>query len=513
MSFGRLGSLGAGFSRMGGGGGSTGDSLAPPAPLSVDLVAASDTGSSSTDNITNDTTPDLDYTFAVALAENDEILTYVDGVLVDTHPVTAGEAGGAAISLGIASPLTAGDRSITIKHNRPSGGDHISAASPALVITVDLTAPTVSSSTPADNATGVLIGSNIAITFSRNIAFHTAVAIAVKKTADDTDFQAFTEADIGTGLTISGAVLTINPTSTLANNVSYYITIGATSIKDALAHNFFAGISDKTVLNFTTEAASFTPADLGASLALWLEADDLTTLFQLNNGTTAVTTTGQSVGTWNDKSGDGFHVNSIADDAARPVYTTGGGAGGTSPYVLFDGSGDGLKRNGALSLLGAATVSIAVRGAASPGTGRNVITESHSANNARYDIIRTNGTTASTADLLGRNSASTVWYAAGGTLTPNAFDATDNVLTIVDNGTSFTTYLDGTQVDTDAYTASGTNTVTLFSLGALWLGAGWIGSSFFGGRIYNVVIVKRAIDATERANLVTYQGNKIGRSL
>lgn len=135
--------------RKGGVGG--GDPLAPAAP-SLDLVTASDTGTSSTDNITSDTTPDLDLTTDV-LAENDEIDIRDNGVVVDTHVVTLGEAGGTTITLGLAA-LAEGAHSLQARHRRDG---HNSAWSSALAITVDTTAPTVQSisitSTPASGQT------------------------------------------------------------------------------------------------------------------------------------------------------------------------------------------------------------------------------------------------------------------------------------------------------------------------------------------------------------------------
>lgn len=75
----------------------------------------------------------------------------------------------------------------------------------------------------------------------------------------------------------------------------------------------------------TTAAASslWTPAELGADLALWLDADDAST----------ITLNGSNVSQWSDKSGNSLHlVQSSA--AAQPIYLpTGLGA---SAVVHFD---------------------------------------------------------------------------------------------------------------------------------------------------------------------------------
>ncbi len=118
----------------------------------------------------------------------------------------------------------------------------------------DVTPPTISVLSPLDNATGVLVGANFTATFSENVVFDATVSITLKKTSDNSTIQAFTEADIAGAISISGAVLTINPTADLANSTEYYILIDATSVKDA-AGNFFAGIASTTAWSFTTVAS------------------------------------------------------------------------------------------------------------------------------------------------------------------------------------------------------------------------------------------------------------------
>ncbi|MEZ6035564.1 MAG: FG-GAP-like repeat-containing protein, partial [Planctomycetaceae bacterium] len=55
-------------------------------------------------------------------------------------------------------------------------------------------------------------------------------------------------------VSVSGAVVTINPTSSLESLTGYYVQIAGTAITDN-ASNAFAGISDTTTWNFTTENA------------------------------------------------------------------------------------------------------------------------------------------------------------------------------------------------------------------------------------------------------------------
>jgi len=76
-------------------------------------------------------------------------------------------------------------------------------------------------------------------------------------------------------------------------------------------------------------AVLWTPADLGALLALWLDADDAST----------ITLNGTTVSQWNDKSGNARHA-SQATAANQPTYTTSGLNG--KPVISFDGLDDEL---------------------------------------------------------------------------------------------------------------------------------------------------------------------------
>ena len=72
-------------------------------------------------------------------------------------------------------------------------------------------------------------------------------------------------------------------------------------------------------------AAPWTPADLGASLALWFDADDAST----------ITLNGSDVSQWNDKSGNARHA-SQATASFQPTYLTAGFNG--KPTLQTDGN-------------------------------------------------------------------------------------------------------------------------------------------------------------------------------
>ncbi|MGE5416356.1 MAG: Ig-like domain-containing protein [Acidobacteriota bacterium] len=118
--------------------------------------------------------------------------------------------------------------------------NHNFAASYVLTFTTeDKTAPKMSSSSPANSATGVLTSKTITVTFSENVQQGTAYSnIVLKDSAGAT---------VTVTKSISGAVLTIDPVSNLKTKTTYTLTIPASSIKD-MNNNNFAG----TTIKFTT---------------------------------------------------------------------------------------------------------------------------------------------------------------------------------------------------------------------------------------------------------------------
>ena len=130
--------------------------------------------------------------------------------------------------------------------------DNAGAVTSATFTVADTSAPTLASSTPADNATGVAVNSNIVLTFSEAVDTETG-NIVIKKVSDNLTVESF---DVATSTAISGSgttTITINPTSDLASSTDYYIEIDTTAFDDA-AGNSYAGISGATTFNFTTAA-------------------------------------------------------------------------------------------------------------------------------------------------------------------------------------------------------------------------------------------------------------------
>jgi len=124
------------------------DDTPPVTSGALDLTDASDTGSSSTDNLTNDTTPSL----AVICSEADAtVKIYSDqpsaNTLIATHTCTT--VGNVEVTVQPSDAL--GDAVHSITSTETDSSNNVSDPSPALVITIDATASTPPSITPPAN--------------------------------------------------------------------------------------------------------------------------------------------------------------------------------------------------------------------------------------------------------------------------------------------------------------------------------------------------------------------------
>ena len=149
-------------------------------------------------------------------------------------------------------------------------GQAITAANATFTV-VDTDVPTLSSSTPADADTGVGVNDNIILNFSKAVDAESG-NIVIYKASDDSEVESIPVGNAkvsGSGST----QITINPVSTLDSSTNYYVQIAAAAFDDS-SSNSYAGINDKTSLNFTTAdvnaptLSSSTPADEAAGIAV-----------------------------------------------------------------------------------------------------------------------------------------------------------------------------------------------------------------------------------------------------
>lgn len=197
-----------------------------------------------------------------------------DGVSVSISSVTRPTT--STIQINLASVLT-GAVTVSLGYGNTGSGatvptDSSSDPLPAEVfITQDATPPLVETLSPADGATGVSPTANLVITFNTTVTAAASKNIIIKKSSDDSTVE--TIAANGGQVSISGATVTINPASTLADTTSYYVTIDAGAFEDAVGNDYY-GISSSTAWNFTTAdttaptVSTFSPADDATSVAL-----------------------------------------------------------------------------------------------------------------------------------------------------------------------------------------------------------------------------------------------------
>ena len=124
--------------------------------------------------------------------------------------------------------------------------DNAFAGSTIDFTTQDITPPLVTTVSPVAGASGVAVGSNIALTFSEAIKLGTGSIAIHSGSASGTVVESY-DAATSANLSISGNTLIINPTVDLTPRTHYYTTLDSGSVND-LSDNHFAG----TTIDFTT---------------------------------------------------------------------------------------------------------------------------------------------------------------------------------------------------------------------------------------------------------------------
>jgi methionine-rich copper-binding protein CopC len=139
--------------------------------------------------------------------------------------------------------------------------------------TNDVIAPALAAASalsPADNAAGVNVATDLSVTFTENVQAGTGLIELYD--GSNTLVESF-DAAVSPLVTISGATVTIDPTNDLAMNTDYYVHIAAGAIED-ISGNDYAGIANNTTWNFNTNdlvaptaVPPFTPADNATNVA------------------------------------------------------------------------------------------------------------------------------------------------------------------------------------------------------------------------------------------------------
>ncbi|WP_252946619.1 Calx-beta domain-containing protein [Roseivirga pacifica] len=116
-------------------------------------------------------------------------------------------------------------------------------------ILVDNAAPTISTLSPADNATGVSLNGDFTLTFNEDVAANTG-NVTVHRVSDDGVVRTF-DVTNNTVVSISGNVVTFDNTSDLALITEHYILVDNGAFED-VAGNAFGGIISTSAWSFTT---------------------------------------------------------------------------------------------------------------------------------------------------------------------------------------------------------------------------------------------------------------------
>lgn len=115
------------------------------------------------------------------------------------------------------------------------------------ILVTDVTDPTILTVSPVDDATDVIINSNLQITFSENVVANTGLITIMEGTTTQESIDV-----LSTNVNIVSDVVTIDPGFDFDGETDYYILIDDGAFHDE-SGNRFAGILDQTVWNFTTE--------------------------------------------------------------------------------------------------------------------------------------------------------------------------------------------------------------------------------------------------------------------
>lgn len=193
------------------------DSVAPDAPAAPDMLAASDTGSLDTDNVTMTTTPSLQGTGAEANSKV-KITSSIDGSLGMT---TADGAGNWTF---VPGALTEGSHNITVTSTDLVGNE--SVASPALTVVIDATANTPNTTDLADSSDSAGVSNTDNIT---NDTTPTLQGTGAEANATVTIISSV-DGSLGTAIANGTGDWTFTPSTALTSNTPHDITVTYTDI-------------------------------------------------------------------------------------------------------------------------------------------------------------------------------------------------------------------------------------------------------------------------------------------
>ena len=350
----------------------------------------------------------------------------------------------------------------------------------------DTTAPTVTSFSPTDAATGVAVGNNIVLTFSEAIARGTGTITVRSGSASGAIVESF-DAATSNRISISGSTLTIDPTNNLAGNTRYFVVFSSGNVRD-LAGNAFKGTS---TYDFTTGSAPTTTSDDYSS----------------TTGTTGVVTIGGAATTGSiETTGDvdAFRVSLTA--GVTYTFNLNATSGSLDPYLsLVDSNGTrlaynddfGSSRNSQITFTATSSGTYYLGAQGFTGTGAYSIRGTAQAN----DTIAPTVSTFSPADgttgvAVGNNIVLTFSEAIArgtGTITVRSGSATGTIVESFDAATSNRISISGSTLTIDPTNnlAGNTRYFVVFSSGNV---RDLAGNAYAGTSTYDFTTVGSATD-------------------
>lgn len=108
---------------------------------------------------------------------------------------------------------------------------------------------TLSSTSPADNASSASVGSNITLTYSAAVSDGATGSYTLKKSSDNSTVQTWTSGQFS----IAGATVTLPLASNMAVSTGYYVEASAGVVKRTSDNDPSPSISGSSAFNFTTQ--------------------------------------------------------------------------------------------------------------------------------------------------------------------------------------------------------------------------------------------------------------------
>ncbi len=297
------------------------DRTAPNAPSTPDMTSGTDSGTSSSDNVTSDNTP----TFTGTAESGSTVKLYdTDG----TTELGSGTATGGNWSI-TSSTLSSGSHTVTAKALDAAG--NTSTASSGLSVTIDTAAPTsvqLSATTIASqNATSTATIATLSATDSAAITY----SLGVGNGTNDADNGSFT---------ISGTSLKVGGSSLAAGTYKIYVT--ATDTAGNAANQAFT----ITIVDAPSVSSIVRAGGASATVAASATSVDYTVTF--SESVTGVGTSDFSVTATGTASGN---IASITGTGATYTLTVDTLSGDGTLRLDLNGSGTGIKNGSNVDIL------------------------------------------------------------------------------------------------------------------------------------------------------------------